>query len=276
LWVVIPLAIWLDDRGPVFYTQLRVGKGGKPFTVIKFRTMVRGADRVVRPWTLPGRDHVTRVGSLLRPMALDELPQVLNILRGEMSLVGPRAMPVEEYAVYQPRIPGFNRRFGVRPGLTGMAQVCARAIRNNHEKLVHDLEYVDHMSLWLDIRLLLLSVFNTVRRAWETPHACRTPRAAQPWHRAAPRAVALPGRGSAVPFWALMSFTVVLLLSPQTFLPELARLRIALLTGGLAVAAHCWTQVTHRRPLIRFTREVWIAVVLLGWAALSLPLSTAV
>jgi len=197
LWVVIPLAIWLDDRGPVFYTQLRVGKGGKPFTVIKFRTMVRGADRVVRPWTLPGRDHVTRVGSLLRPMALDELPQVLNILRGEMSLVGPRAMPVEEYAVYQPRIPGFNRRFGVRPGLTGMAQVCARAIRNNHEKLVHDLEYVDHMSLWLDIRLLLLSVFNTVRRAWETPHACRTPRAAQPWHRAAPRAVALAGAGSA-------------------------------------------------------------------------------
>ena len=79
-----------------------------------------------------------------------------------------------------------------------------------------------------------------------------------------------------MPFWALMSFTVVLLLSPQTFLPELARLRIALLTGGLAVAAHCWTQVTHRRPLIRFTREVWIAVALLGWAALSLPLSTAV
>src|SRR5437762_5629768 len=172
-------------------------KGGKPFTVVNFRRMVRGAARVVRPWTLPGRDHVTRVGSLLRPMALDELPQVLNILRGEMSLVGPRAMPVEEYAVYQPRIPGFNRRFGVRPGLTGMAQVCARAIRNNHEKLVHDLEYVDHMSLWLDIRLLLLSVFNTVRRAWETPHACRTPRAAQPWHRAAPRAVALAGAGSA-------------------------------------------------------------------------------
>src|SRR5206468_11705050 len=152
LWVVIPLAIWLDDRGPVFYTQLRVGKGGKPFTVIKFRTMVRGADRVVRPWTLPGRDHVTRVGSLLRPMALDELPQVLNILRGEMSLVGPRPCTTVEFARYEL----WQRdRVNALPGVTGYWQVNGKNKTTFDEMIAMDLFYVSSVSLWLDIAIIL-------------------------------------------------------------------------------------------------------------------------
>jgi len=124
LWILIPLGIWLEDRGPVFYRQQRVGKNGRLFTVRKFRTMVPDAERhtgVV--WSTDNDPRVTRVGRILRWTALDELPQILNIWNGQMSLVGPRAERPELHEQFVREIPGFERRLEVRPGLTGLAQV---------------------------------------------------------------------------------------------------------------------------------------------------------
>ena len=166
LWTLIPLLIWLEDRGPVFYRQKRVGKRGKVFTVLKFRTMVPNADRLGAAWTVE-RDHrLTRVGGFLRKTALDELPELLSVWKGDMSLVGPRALDVEEQEFLESQIQGFARRLEIQPGLTGLAQVYDRddqAIA----KLRYDLEYIQRASLWLDLKLLILSVRNTLLARWD-------------------------------------------------------------------------------------------------------------
>lgn len=167
LWGLIPLLIWLEDRGPVFYPQKRVGKDGQVFRILKFRTLVQNADQTVRAWTVPDQHYVTRIGSILRVTALDELPQVLNIFKGEMSLVGPRAMPVDEFQEFRDKIPGLEQRLAVRPGLTGLAQVYGEGIRDISVKLRYDLDYVQRMSLLLDIKLMLLSVKNTLLARWD-------------------------------------------------------------------------------------------------------------
>jgi lipopolysaccharide/colanic/teichoic acid biosynthesis glycosyltransferase len=166
LWAVIPLLIWLEDRGPVFYRQARAGKGGRVFKVLKFRTMVQGAERLGPSWTLDGDSRVTRVGRFLRRTGLDELPQTLSIWKGDMSLVGPRALPIKEQRWLETRIPGFAGRLAVRPGLTGLAQVYNRT-DEAHAKLRYDLEYIERMSPWLDTKLLLLSVRNTLLARWD-------------------------------------------------------------------------------------------------------------
>ncbi len=167
LWGVIPLLIWLEDRGPIFYSQRRVGKDGRVFRILKFRTLVQNADKTVRAWTVPDQQYVTRIGRVLRCTALDELPQVLNILKGEMSFVGPRAMPVDEFQEFRSKIPGLEQRLAVRPGLTGLAQVYGEGVRDARAKLRYDTEYVQRMSLLLDIKLVLLSVRNTVLARWD-------------------------------------------------------------------------------------------------------------
>lgn len=167
LWTLIPLAIWLGDRGPVFYQQKRVGKGGKLFEVLKFRTLVPTADKIVNPWEVPQGPVVTRVGKVLRATALDELPQILNILNGDMSFIGPRAMPVSEYQQFVHSIPELELRHAVQPGLTGLSQVYGKATRDVEEKLKYDLEYIERMSLWLDLKLLVLSVRNTLLARWD-------------------------------------------------------------------------------------------------------------
>ncbi len=166
LWTLIPLLIWLGDRGPVFYRQERVGKDGHAFTLLKFRTMVLDADRKGPAWTTDGDPRVTRVGRWLRRIALDELPEVLNIWRGEMSLVGPRALDLEEQRSLEELIPGFEKRLQASPGLTGLAQVYDRSDDAN-DKLRYDLSYLNRMSPWLDIKLLILSVRNTVGARWD-------------------------------------------------------------------------------------------------------------
>ena len=171
LWTLIPLAIWLEDRGPVFYRQKRMGKGGSVFTLLKFRSLVPNADRTVHPWEVPDGSTVTRIGKVLRSTALDELPQVLSILKGDMSFFGPRAMPVDEYREFVKKLPQLHRRLSVRPGLTGLAQVQAQASRDNGQKLLHDLEYIERMSPWLDLTLLVKSLRNTLLARWETPDA---------------------------------------------------------------------------------------------------------
>lgn len=171
LWTLIPLAIWLEDRGPVFYRQKRMGRHGKVFTLLKFRSLVPNADQTVRSWEVPQGSVVSRVGRVLRSTAMDELPQVLSILKGDMSFFGPRAMPVDEYHEFVKKLPELRRRLSVRPGLTGLAQVRAQASRDNARKLRYDLEYIECMSLWLDLKLLVTSLWNTLLGRWETPRA---------------------------------------------------------------------------------------------------------
>ena len=112
---------------------------------------------------------MTRVGVFLRRTAMDELPQILNILRGDMSFVGPRAMPVSEFEAFKEKIPSLSRRLEARPGLTGIAQVYGKATRNIRAKLRYDLLYVGKQSFLLDIQLILLSVLLTLRGRWEQP-----------------------------------------------------------------------------------------------------------
>jgi len=151
-----------------FYRQRRIGKDGRVFDVLKFRTLLQNADQTVRPWMSPGGQWVTRVGGFLRSTALDELPQLLNILKGEMSFVGPRAMPLDEFEDFKRKISGLEQRLMVLPGLTGFAQVYGKATRDPRKKLRYDLLYIKNQSLWLDIKLILLSFWITFRGKWES------------------------------------------------------------------------------------------------------------
>lgn len=166
LWTLIPLVIWLGDQGPIFFRQRRVGKGGKDFTILKFRTMVPGSDSKGPAWTTEGDLRVTSVGKILRRTALDELPGVLSIWKGDMTLVGPRALDVEEQLILEKEIPGFADRLNVIPGLTGLAQIHDRR-DNAHDKYRYDVEYIEHMGLWIDLKLLILSVSNTFLARWD-------------------------------------------------------------------------------------------------------------
>ena len=165
-WIVIPILIWVADRGPVFYKQGRIGKNGKLFVVRKFRTMVPDAGVQGPAWTTEGDPRVTRVGRILRRMALDELPQTLNIWKREMSLVGPRALDVEEQRALEERLPGFNARLQILPGLTGLAQVYDHT-DDDHSKLSYDMEYLKRMSPMLDLWLLVRSAINTLTGRWD-------------------------------------------------------------------------------------------------------------
>jgi len=166
LWTAIPLAIWLQDRGPVFFKQYRMGKGGKEFKVLKFRTMVVNADKIGPSWNTPNDRRVTTLGRVLRKTALDELPQILNIAKGEMSFVGPRSLDVDEHRILETEIQGFKQRLAVRPGLTGLAQLYDTT-DVAATKLHYDLEYIRRMSLWLDVRIILLSAWTTLVAQWD-------------------------------------------------------------------------------------------------------------
>ena len=159
-------AVKAQDGGPVFYRQERWGRGGKKFEAYKFRTMLDGADgpEGMRP-AEENDSRVTPVGKFLRATAMDELPQLLNILKGEMSFVGPRALAIAEIS---PSLPGFAERHTIRPGLTGPAQVYARRDAPFEEKLRYDLEYAGNQTLSGDLKLILLSVWITLRGKWES------------------------------------------------------------------------------------------------------------
>ena len=167
LWIIIPLAIKLDDRGPVFYTQRRLGLNGKAFTVRKFRSMVVDAEsRTGAVWASKNDSRITRVGRILRHTALDELPQVINVWAGDMSLVGPRPERPELHVKFAKTAPEFVNRLLVRPGMAGMAQVYGEYDLAPPHKLNYDIAYIGSMSLFLDIKLLTLAVFNTLLGRW--------------------------------------------------------------------------------------------------------------
>ena len=145
-------AIKLSSRGPVIYRQRRVGRRGVEFDLLKLRTMVAGAERMGAGLAVDeGDPRITRVGALLRRWSLDELPNLVNVLRGEMSLVGPRPTVQVQVAQYTERQRG---RLAVRPGITGWAQVQGRAALPWHERIELDLWYIEHWSLRLDLRIL--------------------------------------------------------------------------------------------------------------------------
>jgi lipopolysaccharide/colanic/teichoic acid biosynthesis glycosyltransferase len=154
---IIALAIKLESRGPVFYRQKRAGKDGVAFNMVKFRTMVDGAAHIGLGLEVARNDsRITRVGNLLRIWSIDEFPQLLNILYGQMSLVGPRPARLDQ-------IPRFNEeergRMAVKPGLTGWAQVNGRNLLTWKERIQLDLWYVSHESFWLNLKILFKTVW---------------------------------------------------------------------------------------------------------------------
>jgi exopolysaccharide biosynthesis polyprenyl glycosylphosphotransferase len=155
MMLLVALAVRLTSRGPVIYRQTRVGRGGRPFTILKFRTMHPEAERGTGPVLATENDpRVTLTGRVLRGTRLDELPQLINVLRGDMSFVGPRPERPEFVKDYQLDIEGYAERFRVRPGLTGYAQVNGEYHTSATTKLKYDLAYIHNRSLWLDLRIL--------------------------------------------------------------------------------------------------------------------------
>ena len=156
----IGLAVKLDSRGPMFFIQQRAGRNGRPFGLIKFRTM-HPAKEARSEWVSDNIDRITRIGHYLRRFRLDELPQLVNVLRGDMNLVGPRPHPVTNQAVFMEKIAYYGLRSTVRPGVTGWAQIrygYANNLAEETEKMRYDLYYIKNRSLWLDLRILLMTV----------------------------------------------------------------------------------------------------------------------
>ena len=174
-WLLIPVAIKLEDGGPIFFPQDRVGQGGRVFNALKFRSMRPDAEALTGPVQATENDpRITRVGRLLRATAMDELPQLVNILRGDMSFVGPRPLRPGEVdirgdgrLIRLEEIPGYDERHGVRPGLTGLTQVYAPRDISRTSKFRLDRLYLRRASFWLDMRLIALSFWITARGSWE-------------------------------------------------------------------------------------------------------------
>jgi len=176
LWLIFSLAIWLEDRGPIYYIQERVGKDGRIFKGIKFRSMKPDAEKGIGPVQAKENDpRVTKFGRFLRKTAMDELPQLINIVKGDMSFVGPRALRpaetessegTEVKSIFQ--IPGFEARSSIQPGLTGVAQIFASRHLPREEKFKYDLWYVKNQNIWLDMMLIFKSITISLTKRWDT------------------------------------------------------------------------------------------------------------
>jgi len=153
------LAMKLTSRGPAFYTQTRTGKDGKPFTIYKIRSMIDKCESLTGPrWTIPGDPRITPIGWFLRRSHIDELPQLLNVLKGEMSLIGPRPERPEFVRELTQVIDDYDRRHDVLPGITGLAQVQLAPdsdVESVRRKLIYDLHYTEHCGFWLDVRIMI-------------------------------------------------------------------------------------------------------------------------
>jgi lipopolysaccharide/colanic/teichoic acid biosynthesis glycosyltransferase len=174
VWALLAAAIEIEDGGPVFYRQERVGRRGRTFTGLKFRSMRPLREGEAAHQSAEREEgRITRVGRLMRATALDELPQLWNIFRGDMSFVGPRALMPREAEpgsdgrpVPLEQVPGYRERHSVRPGLTGMAQVYLRRDATRLQKFRYDLLYVRTRTLRLDLALIVRSVWISLRGAW--------------------------------------------------------------------------------------------------------------
>jgi lipopolysaccharide/colanic/teichoic acid biosynthesis glycosyltransferase len=178
VWLLCASAVKFEDGGPIFYAQQRVGLNGRLFKALKFRSMVPDAEAGLGAvQATEGDSRVTRVGRLMRATAMDELPQLWNIFRGDMSFVGPRALRPEEVEsngagpVALSRVPGFEARCAVRPGLTGLAQIYAPRDARRVQKFRFDTLYIRRQSMVLDLRLILVSFWISARGTWESRQA---------------------------------------------------------------------------------------------------------
>jgi lipopolysaccharide/colanic/teichoic acid biosynthesis glycosyltransferase len=175
VWALIALAIKVEDGGPLFYLQERVGRNGRIFKVIKFRSMIVDAEKTTGAVQATEHDpRVTRIGRLLRGTAMDELPQLVNIFKGDMSFVGPRALRPQEREVSGnsdvldiTHIAGYEKRLTVTPGLTGLAQIYISGDAPRRKKFRYDQLYIRRQSFCLDLKLILLSFLITFKGKWE-------------------------------------------------------------------------------------------------------------
>jgi len=174
LWLIIGMLIYKEDKGPVYYTQARVGKNGRIFKVIKFRSMMPDAEKSIGPVQAAENDRrITKVGKLLRNTAMDELPQLLNILKGDMSFVGPRALRPSEVQNRTGTLtdlihdPAMSIRHSVIPGLTGVAQVFAPCDATTGVKLRYDRWYIRNWNFYMDLWLIFMSFLITFKARWE-------------------------------------------------------------------------------------------------------------
>ena len=175
IWALLAIAIKLEDGGPVFFRQGRVGLGGREFDALKFRSMVPDAEARTGPVAATENDpRITRVGRVMRSTAMDELPQLWNIFAGDMSFVGPRPLRPGEVEVRGDgqlvaldQIPGYAARHSVRPGLTGLTQVYSSRDISRTSKFRLDRVYLKRAGFWLDLKLILLSFWITGTGAWE-------------------------------------------------------------------------------------------------------------
>ena len=168
LMLIACLLIWLEDHGSVFYIQERSGWLGQTFTVLKLRTMKVAPKHAPVTWTTPGDQRITQIGRWLRRTRLDELPQLINVLRGDMSLIGPRPERPELEQELEARIPHYRKRHWMQPGLSGWAQVCApyaASVEDSELKLSYDLYYLKHFSTWLDLLILLRTIKTVLKVA---------------------------------------------------------------------------------------------------------------
>lgn len=166
VFLIIAILIKLDFKGPVFFTQERLGKNGRVFNIIKFRTMIVNAENLGEGLRVSTEDdpRITKVGKVLRATSLDELPQLINVVKGDMSLVGPRPPatyhPYDGYANYPEWA---KKRFEMRPGITGLAQVNVRNSVSWNERIEVDNQYVDAFGIWLDAKIILRTFYRIVK-----------------------------------------------------------------------------------------------------------------
>jgi exopolysaccharide biosynthesis polyprenyl glycosylphosphotransferase len=157
LLVIFSIAIKLDTKGTVFYRQERVGVKGKYFKLLKLRTMEMDAEKDGPRWAVTNDPRVTRIGKYLRKTRIDELPQLINVLKGDMSMIGPRPERPVFTEIFNQKTPGFIKRLAIKPGLTGWAQVNGGYDITPEEKLAYDLEYIRKRNFFLDVKILLLT-----------------------------------------------------------------------------------------------------------------------
>ena len=169
IFLLVLLLVWSRLGTPVFFKQKRPGKDGKIFTIYKFRTMTQEKD--MEGHLLPDGQRLTKTGQLLRSLSLDELPQLFNVLKGDMSFVGPRPLLVEYLPLYTERQ---KKRHSVRPGITGWAQINGRNTISWEERFEYDVWYVEHCSFWLDMKILWMTLLMVIKRSGVSSRASVT------------------------------------------------------------------------------------------------------